>query len=114
MKAKKRVASPDKVAEQTNLDLTETATQENKISTVDLKENESKKSKRTLEKSSSLDKERAPQIILTYTDANGTKQTKTFGCASLRLSEFKDQEFTKSGPKTTLNISIEASVIETM
>lgn len=90
---------------------------EKSTTTIITKENEQRAAKGVkavppLEKASSVEKDTAPQLIVQYVDANGARKVTTYSCASLRISQYRDQNLSKSGMKTTLNVSIEASVIE--
>ena len=67
----------------------------------------------SVEKATQTEKDAAPQIIIQYTDNTGARRTKTFGCSSIRLSEYKEQTLARAGgPKTVINITIEAGVLE--
>ncbi len=65
-----------------------------------------------VEKATINEKDGASTLIINYVDGTGAKRSRVFTCANIRLQEFKDQTISRTGPKTTLNISIEASVIE--
>ena len=65
-----------------------------------------------IEKSTNAEKDGGSTLIINYVDGSGAKRSKVFTCASIRLQEFKDQTISRTGPKTTLSISLEAQVIE--
>lgn len=109
----KKQNTPNQVNITTTLETTQTSLPlEEQTTKIETKENQSRGSKQVLEKASAAEKDSAPQIVLQYVDQSGQRRTKTFGCASIRLAEYKDQNLSKTGMKTTLNISIEAVVLE--
>jgi hypothetical protein len=83
-----------------------------KIKTEGAVERELKNKNTVQEKTSSKEKDSAPSIIVSYINSSGQRVTKTFQCDSIRLFEGKNQKLTKSGLQTTVDITIEASVIE--
>lgn len=66
------------------------------------------------EKSTKRERDSAPTIIISYIGSNGQRNTKSFQCANIKLDEYKVTEMMRSGPKTTLHISVEADVVEVM
>ncbi len=67
----------------------------------------------TLEKSSDKEKDSAAVLIVSWTE-NGKRYTKQYTCASLEVNESISKTFMKSGTKTTVDISVEAQVIEVL
>lgn len=86
---------------------------EETVTTVTTPEKVARKNKPSVqEKSTATEKDSAPSIILSYVDSNGRRVTTTFQCDTVKLTQNRDQTFGRSGSKTTLDIYIEASVIE--
>lgn len=66
------------------------------------------------EKVPKSEKDNSPVIIVSYTDSNGKRISKQFTCDQINLTENCSKTLQRSGPKTVVDIYIEASVIETM
>lgn len=88
------------------------ATEEKQELVVATKEQIQRKVKPTLEKARDSEKDYAPVIIFSFTDASGKRQTRTYTCATARLQTFQNEDFTKSGKRTTLTLNIDAEVLE--
>ena len=66
------------------------------------------------EKAKKKEKDTAPSLIISYIDSTGRRQTKSYQCGSIKLDEFKQTEMMRSGPKTTLHLTVEADVVEVL
>lgn len=82
------------------------------VKTFNKVDREEKKQPSIQEKVTTHEKDSAPSLIISYIDSNGRRITKTFQCDKIKLMQNQSQELMRSGPKTTLDIYIEASVIE--
>src|SRR5690606_17354363 len=76
------------------------------------KEQAERSSVPVMEKSRDAEKDTAPVIIVSWSDTSGKRHTKTYSCAEVRINEDKSETLQKSGKKTSVNISIEAQVLE--
>ncbi len=66
-----------------------------------------------VEKSSDKEKNEGPLLIISWTE-NGKRHTKQYTCAEFHVNEITSKTFLKSGTKTTIDITIEAQVIEVL
>lgn len=76
------------------------------------KDQTERKSDVVMEKAKSAEKDNAPTILLSWISPSGTRMTRTYTCADIRINEDKTETIQKSGRKTTISISIEAQVLE--
>ena len=81
---------------------------------VQTKDQIDRKTDPVIEKAKNSEKDTAPTIILSWIAPDGTRRNRTYTCAELRVNQDTVETFQKSGTKTTMNISIEAQVIERM
>jgi hypothetical protein len=65
-----------------------------------------------IEKSKEAERNNAPVILVSWTDANGKRNTYTFTCAEVRIVTDKSETLQRSGKKTVVNIAIDAQVLE--
>jgi hypothetical protein len=76
-------------------------------------ENKERKAPAVLEKTKDLEKDTAPVILISWTDTNGRRNTRTYTCGEVRIAEDRTETLQRSGKKTTLHVSLEAQVLET-
>lgn len=104
-------ATPDlstKTTTAVTLDTVE-VTEKTQVST---KEQQTRTSAAVMEKSKNSEKDTAPVILVSWTDASGKRNTYTFTCAEVRIVTDKSETLQRSGKKTTVGISIEAQVLD--
>lgn len=88
------------------------ATEEKQELVVATKEQVDRKTKPVIEKAKDSEKDNAPVIIFSFSDSSGKRQTRTYTCATARLQTFQNEDFNKSGKRTTLTLNIDAEVLE--
>lgn len=104
-------ATPD-VADKTVTIISPGSTEAVETVKVKTKEQAERTTPPVVEKSKDAEKNNAPVILVSWTDAGGKRNTYTFTCAEVRISTDKSETLQRSGKKTTVNIAIEAQVLE--